>query len=143
MSGISDNEKRIASALSKAVTSAKRRTSRAVEAGTAAGYKYALDIHKKSKHELHLNLGGDYGYAVAQDGTLKKSEIVKGKVEVYATAEKSLKEHIADAPKSGTMGVVSAGMESAPFHDEWEVSVLKSAFRKAEAKAESHLSEWR
>ena len=54
MSDISVNEKRIASALSKAVTSAKRRTSRAVEAGTAAGYKYALDIHKKSKHFTSL-----------------------------------------------------------------------------------------
>lgn len=135
MSLESNNNRRIGKAFEKAIASTRKKTFRAISNGTQAGYDYALDIHKKAKHELHLILGGDFGYMVAEDRTVRKSDVVKGKVEVYATAVKSLDEHLNNAPKSGVLGVVSAGMTSADFSDPWERSVLTSAFRKAVDKA--------
>lgn len=135
MSQISNNNRRIDKAFGKVLASTKKRSVRAIEKGTKAGYDYALDIHKKAKHELHLILGGDFGYGVAQDGTVIKSDVVAGKVSARRTAERELANHLAESPQSGVLGVVSAGMESAGFDNGWEVAVLKSAFRRAADKA--------
>lgn len=135
MSLSSNNNRKIEKAFSRFLSSTKEKSYRAVSRGTGEGYGYALDLHKTAQHNLHLTLGGDFGYMVAQDGSVRKSDVVKGKVEVYATAVKALDEHLANAPQSGVLGVVSAGMESAPFDDPWERSVLTSAFQKAKDRA--------
>lgn len=135
MSMSSSNNRRIEKAFEKVLASTKEKSYRAVSNGTKVGYDYALDTHKKAKHELHLILGGDFGYMVAQDGIVRKSDVVEGKAVVYATAVKALDEHLANAPQSGVLGVVSAGMESAPFNDPWEHSVLTSSFQKAKERA--------
>lgn len=129
------NDRKIEKAFAKVLASTKEKSYRAVSKGTKVGYDYALDIHKKAKHELHLKLGGDFGYGVEQDGQTKVLNVVAGKVSVKRTAERELARHLAEGPQSGTLGVVSAGMESAEFDNGWEVAVLKSAFNHAKEKA--------
>lgn len=135
MSLSSNNNRRIEKGFEKVLSSTKKKSYRAVSKGTKVGHDYALDIHKKAKHELHLKLGGDFGYGVEQDGVVKELEVVAGKVSVERTAERELAKHLAEGPQSGTLGVVSAGMESAEFDNGWEVAVLKSAFNHAKEKA--------
>lgn len=135
MSLSSTNNRKIGKAFEKALASTKKKSYRAISSGTKVGYDYALDIHKQAKHELHLILGGDFGYGVEQDGQVKVMDAVAGKISIERTAERELARHLAEGPQSGSMGVVSAGMESAKFDNGWEEAVLKSAFRHAKEKA--------
>lgn len=103
----------------------------AISKGAKVGEEYALAIHDTAKHELHLILGGDFGYGVGEDRVVKDKDVVVGKVQVRRTAERKIDEHIKGGPRKGVIGVVSAGMDAGVFDDSWEVSVLKSAYRHA------------
>lgn len=135
MSQVGTNNRKIDEAFGRVLSSVNAKSLRAITDGTKVGHDYALDIHRKAKHELHLKLGGDFGYGVAQDREVKVIEVVAGKMSVERTAERELARHLAEGPGKGTLGVVSAGMESADFDNGWEEAVLKSAFRHAKEKA--------
>lgn len=132
--GYSRNIHRIDKAFSSLSERTRRTGVSAVKEGTKAGYDYALDLHRKARHELHLTVGGDFAYGVADHGSAVALDAVEGKVDLTRAAERSLREDLASS--KGVTGIVKSSMEIVGLDEGWEEAVLKSSFGKAASKAE-------
>lgn len=132
-----NNADKIEKAFAEMARKGRARVNRGIKEGTKAGYDFAIDIHEKSEHELHLILGGDFGRAVVEDGKVTDFKVVTGKTSLLRGAEKRLGQQVNEVPSGGTMGVVTAGMQPKVFDNHWEESVLKAASKVARQVAEN------
>lgn len=104
-----------------------------------SAYEYAMELHEQTEHNLHLIMGGDFGWALVHNGNLVKYFVNAGKNN-KGTARQRLENIAQNVPNKGWIGIVMAGMESANYHTNFEFGVLRADARMTKAEFEKRFT---
>ena len=139
----SRNLRKIKTRFSTIMRNEKRQSAKIVKEVIDDAYDYAFELHDQMGLDLHFIRGGDFAKAVVQNGkTLEYESMggVPGEPSLRNAEAEMLFEHIPNAPKIGTLGVVNAGMFNPPgatrvYKDEHEEEIFDKLGNRAIDKA--------
>jgi hypothetical protein len=125
------NNKRIEKAFARLIRAEEAQPRKIMVKVLKGAMEEALHLHEMTHHNLHLIMGGDYGWALIHNGQILDFEVTSGKND-KGTAERQLFELATSMNSSGKwVGVVMAGMEAANYHINFEKGVLHHAAKQA------------
>ena len=134
MGSESINNKRIEKAFAKMLANEEKHARKSMVTVLKGAMEEALRLHEMTHHNLHLIMGGDYGWCLAHDGQILDFEVNAGKND-KGTAKSKLFEIASSTDSSGKwVGIVMAGMEAAHYHINFEKGVLRHSAKKADGQ---------
>ena len=134
MASESKNTKRIEKAFAKMKANEEKHARKSMVTVLKGAMEEALRLHEMTHHNLHLIMGGDYGWCLVHDGQVLESDITVGKND-KGTAKRKLFEIASSVDSSGKwVGVVMAGMEAAHYHINFEKGVLHHSAKEANGR---------
>ena len=138
----SRNDARSEKGFAKILRKKDEQTKKAMVKCMKKAYEYAMNLHEHTHHNLHLIMGGDYGWALVHNGVIEEKFLSTGKND-RGTADAKLESLALKVGNKGWVGILMAGMEAGNYHTNFERGVLRADAEMTATEFQKHFKKFK